>query len=44
LFDSEEEGQGAAVFTEVSNLERLNKVLQEAGFKVKEAPITLDSH
>jgi transcriptional/translational regulatory protein YebC/TACO1 len=28
FFDSEEEGQGAEVFTEVSNLERLNKVLQ----------------
>jgi transcriptional/translational regulatory protein YebC/TACO1 len=27
------------VFTEVSNLERLNKVLQEAGFKLKEAEL-----
>ncbi|MFN7338589.1 MAG: YebC/PmpR family DNA-binding transcriptional regulator, partial [bacterium] len=33
------EGQGAEVFTEVSNLERLNKVLQAAGFKVKEAEL-----
>jgi YebC/PmpR family DNA-binding regulatory protein len=39
FFDSEEEGQGAEVFTEVSNLERLNKVLQAAGFKVKEAEL-----
>ena len=27
------------MFTEVSNLERLNKVLQEAGFKLKEAEL-----
>jgi transcriptional/translational regulatory protein YebC/TACO1 len=39
FFDSAEEGQGAEVFTEVSNLERLNKVLQAAGFKVKEAEL-----
>jgi YebC/PmpR family DNA-binding regulatory protein len=39
FFESQEEGQGAEVFTEVSNLERLNKVLQEAGFKLKEAEL-----
>ncbi|MDB9509472.1 MAG: YebC/PmpR family DNA-binding transcriptional regulator [Microcystis aeruginosa BS13-02] len=39
FFDSEEEGQGTEVFTEVFNLERLNRVLQEVGFKVKEAEL-----
>ncbi|MEG3436020.1 YebC/PmpR family DNA-binding transcriptional regulator [Pannus brasiliensis CCIBt3594] len=39
IFDDEEEGTGAEVFTEVVNLDHLNKTLQGYGFPVKEIEI-----
>jgi YebC/PmpR family DNA-binding regulatory protein len=39
LFDNEEEGRGAEVFTEVVNLDNLHKTLLKAGFEVKELEI-----
>jgi YebC/PmpR family DNA-binding regulatory protein len=39
MFDNEDEGRGAEVFTEVVNLDNLNKTLLKAGFPVKEMEI-----
>jgi YebC/PmpR family DNA-binding regulatory protein len=39
MFDNEDEGQGVEVFTEVVNLDHLQKTLQKCGFRVKEMEI-----